>query len=182
MPTLHKARAVTRSMLFSAMKGNTKRKSYKRTKWLPFGSETWRWWWVKGCSFSIISLIGRIDCLGIWITLVKIKIRFKTKNLSPNFFKKPIINFKTNKSYSRKEHKMCLAVNINYIMCQLCSPCLPDPSTLLHLLCAQQADLCRLHQHAPSGFQEGFAPGEPQQDSRGRQGDRLGMCHTWLSF
>lgn len=57
---------------------------------------------------------------------------------------------------------------------------LPDPSTLLHLLCAQQADLCQLHQQAASGFQEGFAPGEPQQDRGGR--GRLRMCHTWLSL
>lgn len=132
--------------------------------------------------FLIISLVQRIVYLGIWITLVKIKTRFKTKNLSPNFFKKPMINSKANNSYSRKEHRMCSAVNINYIMCQLCSPRLPDPSTLLHLLCAQQADLCQLHQQAASGFQEGFAPGEPQQDSRGGQGGRLGMCHTWLSL
>lgn len=35
MLSLHTARAVTISMLFSAKKGNTKRKSYERTKWLP---------------------------------------------------------------------------------------------------------------------------------------------------
>lgn len=112
--------------------------------------------------------------------LVKIKTRFKTKNLSPNFFK-PIINSKASKSYSRKEHKMCSAVNINYIMCQLCSPRLPDPSTLLHLLCAQQADLCQLHQQAASGFRR-FAPGEPQQDSRGGRGPVGDVSHLAVSL
>ena len=52
-----------------------------------------------------------------------------------------------------------------------------DPSSLLHLLCAQQVDLCQLLQQAPSSFHEGFAPGEPQRDSRGGRGLVADVSH-----
>lgn len=65
MPTLHNARVVTISMLFSDMKGNSKRNLSESSKWLPLGSRKLRQWALEDCSFFIMSLVEMIDYLGV---------------------------------------------------------------------------------------------------------------------